>query len=453
MVMWPSYFIMLSHSSLYALLAVVAITAEALRGTTATNTLPASTSVPVSALQDLRHALYSALLSSGALIRQRYQRIIQGQLNHLDMVQLLAACSIIHGIRLWRRRTQREESEIREAGPADHKATRERDLGAGSQSGKFPTILLVLQSSTNNSLRYAWIDADLTDPGLLKKHSTFKSYTTSTATYPSIRTFYRPHSQADKLPSKPTPLPLLVFVHGLGGSLAQFNPLLTSLVNVGPCLGVDLPGCGRSAFSPTTWDAYTPKALAELLRVVITQNCAQDKGQGVILIGHSAGCSYSTLVAQAQQHAEVLALVGICPQATPPSEKQIATFEKILRVPTLSSTSGEPGIGEVGRKVQVSHDLLEKMRASRSKNYRKGSTHRVGQPFGEGWLGELYRDVCAFFGVLTVQSVNAPLPRHIFWHRLCSATAFGSPFSTTDTLGWAQMRAFVPSPSLLRVVF
>ena len=138
MVMWPSYFIMLSHSSLYALLAVVAITAEALRGTTATNTLPASTSVPVSALQDLRHALYSALLSSGALIRQRYQRIIQGQLNHLDMVQLLAACSIIHGIRLWRRRSQREESEIREAGPADHKTTRERDLGAGSQSGKFP---------------------------------------------------------------------------------------------------------------------------------------------------------------------------------------------------------------------------------------------------------------------------------------------------------------------------
>ena len=110
----------------------------------------------------------------------------------------------------------------------------------------------------------------------------------------------------------------------------------------------------------------------------------------------------------------------------------------------LSSTSGEPGIGEVGRKVQVSHDLLEKMRASRSKNYRKGSTHRVGQPFGEGWLGELYQDVCALFGVLTVQSVNAPLPRHIFWHRLCSATAFGSPFSTTATLWLGTNVGFCP---------
>ena len=183
-------------------------------------------------------------------------------------------------------------------------------------------------------------DAESTDPGLLKKHSSFDSYTTSFANYPSIRTFYRPHPQADKLPSKPTPLPLLVFIHGLGGSLAQFNPLLTSLVNVAPCLGIDLPGCGRSAFSPTSWDAYTPKALAELLSVVIKRHCDLSECQGAILIGHSMGCSLSALVAstalssKAQQNVEVLAVVGICPQATAPSDKQIALFEKLLLVPT-----------------------------------------------------------------------------------------------------------------------
>lgn len=59
------------------------------------------------------------------------------------------------------------------------------------------------------------VDPLLADPGLLKKHSTFKSYSTSVATYPSVRTFYRPHPQADKLPNKPTPLPLICFVHGL----------------------------------------------------------------------------------------------------------------------------------------------------------------------------------------------------------------------------------------------
>ena len=51
-------------------------------------------------------------------------------------------------------------------------------------------------------------------------------------------------------------------------------------------------------------------------------------------------CSLSALVAstalssQVQQNVEILAVVGICPQATPPSEKQIALFEKLLLVPT-----------------------------------------------------------------------------------------------------------------------
>ena len=122
--------------------------------------------------------------------------------------------------------------------------------------------------------------------------------------------------------------------------MAQFNPLLTSLVNVAPCLGIDLPGCGRSEFSPTSWDAYTPKALAELLSLAIKQHCDQSEGQGAILIGHSMGCSLSALVAttdlssQDKRNVEVLAVVGICPQATPPSDKQIALFEKLLLVPT-----------------------------------------------------------------------------------------------------------------------
>ena len=122
--------------------------------------------------------------------------------------------------------------------------------------------------------------------------------------------------------------------------MAQFNPLLTSLVNVAPCLGIDLPGCGRSLFSPDSWDAYTVGALAGLLHVIIKQHLDQDGSQGVILIGHSLGCSLSALVASkallspAQHDFEVLAVVGICPQATPPSQKQVALFEKLLLIPT-----------------------------------------------------------------------------------------------------------------------
>ncbi|KAL9124483.1 MAG: hypothetical protein Q9217_006190 [Psora testacea] len=181
-------------------------------------------------------------------------------------------------------------------------------------------------------------DPHNTDPGLLRKHSTFQLYTTSIATFPSIRTFYRPHPQADKLPSRPKPLPLLVFVHGLGGSLAQFKAILTSLVDVAPCLGIDLPGCGRSTFSPTSWSAYTPRALAELILVVIERHTTRD--QEFVLIGHSLGCSLCLLVAssvmsrQVHERSRVLGLVGICPKAEPPRGRKATIIKALLCIPS-----------------------------------------------------------------------------------------------------------------------
>ena len=183
-------------------------------------------------------------------------------------------------------------------------------------------------------------DPASTDPGLLRKHSTFRSYTTSVATYPSIRVFYRPHPQADKLPNKPTPLPLLVFVHGLGGSLAQFHPLLTSLVNVAPCLGIDLPGCGLSQFSPQSWEAYSVEALAELVRVIVMEQCDINAGQEVVLIGHSMGCSLSALLSSQISpihkllNFDIIGQIAICPKASRPSYKQVLSFRKLLNIPT-----------------------------------------------------------------------------------------------------------------------
>ena len=177
-----------------------------------------------------------------------------------------------------------------------------------------------------------------TDPSLLKKHSKIESYKTSYATYRSIRTFYRPHPQLAKLPSKPSLVPLLVFVHGLGGSLAQFKAVLTSLVDVAPCFGIDLPGCGRSEFSPTTWSAYTPNALSELIRVAIKKHISPN--QGYILIGHSLGSSLSASVAEFSLSArreddlEVLGLIGICPVAEPPGGRTATIFKTLLWIPS-----------------------------------------------------------------------------------------------------------------------
>lgn len=144
-----------------------------------------------------------------------------------------------------------------------------------------------------------------------------------------------------KLPSKPTPIPLLVFVHGLGGSLAQFHHLLTNLSNIAPCFGIDLPGCGLSSFSPTSWDAYTVEALAELLADAIEQHRDVEAGQGVVLVAHSLGCSLSALLASStsligsplKEH--IIGLISVCPRASPPPPNDTITFRRLLYIPGL----------------------------------------------------------------------------------------------------------------------
>lgn len=115
---------------------------------------------------------------------------------------------------------------------------------------------------------------------------------------------------------------------------------MTSLVNVAPCLGIDLPGCGLSEFSPTEWSSFSTDALVELLSVVIDQYYDRDGHQGVVLIGHSMGCSLAALIASTKSPVvkrnsfDVLGIIAICPRASPPSAKQVATYRKLLQVPT-----------------------------------------------------------------------------------------------------------------------
>lgn len=202
-----------------------------------------------------------------------------------------------------------------------------------SSDGKFSLLLKKTFKIGSNLNPLAF----KSDPGLLRKFTSYHSYTTSVATYPEIRTFYCRHPHLDRLPSKPTPVPLLVFVHGLGGSLAQFHHLLTSLSNVGSCFGIDMPGCGLSKFSPTNWDAYSTEALAELLAVAIEKQ--RDPDQDVILVGHSMGCSLSAMVASSttpigkRLKDHILGFVAVCPKASPPTPEETKHFRRLLYVP------------------------------------------------------------------------------------------------------------------------
>lgn len=179
------------------------------------------------------------------------------------------------------------------------------------------------------------------DPGLLKKHSTQRQYHAAGFTYTEIRTFYHPHPQAAKLPTKPTPLPLLVFIHGLGGCAAQFAPLLTGLINAAPCLAIDLPGCGLSAFEPRMPGAYTTDSLARLVAEAISQHRDTENSQKIVLIGHSMGCSIATLLASSTSPLsslishDVAGFIALCPKASPPSESQASRLKYLQYMPTM----------------------------------------------------------------------------------------------------------------------
>ncbi len=130
-----------------------------------------------------------------------------------------------------------------------------------------------------------------------------------------------------------------MLIHGLGGSAAQFSSLLTSLVNLSSCLAIDLPGCGRSAYEITSWDAYTTDALVELLEVIISEYREKESGQNVVLLGHSMGASLAARLATRNpsyataMSEHVFGLVAICPMAEPPSEEKVSKFRKLLWVP------------------------------------------------------------------------------------------------------------------------
>lgn len=200
-----------------------------------------------------------------------------------------------------------------------------------SEYGRYPPVLAAQAPSDPMA------DAKSTDPALLERNSQIKSYKTSRATYTGVRVFHRRHPHADKLPQDPAPIPLLVFVHGLGGSVAQFNSLLTSLTPIASCLAVDLPGCGRSDFAQRSWDAYSIDAMVELLETIIDEHREND-AQSVVLIGHSMGASLCALLihprspprTKLSQH--IAGLVAICPKADAPTEQETKKFKLLLSI-------------------------------------------------------------------------------------------------------------------------
>ena len=123
-----------------------------------------------------------------------------------------------------------------------------------------------------------------------------------------IRIFYAEHSLGSILP-KPTPL--TVFIHGIGGQINQFEPLLKYFCHVADVLALDLPGCGGSPLIDRNWNEYTTESLVELVHRVIEDKIRNRK---VVLIGHSLGTLIAGRLAL-KLGEKCLACVLLCPKA------------------------------------------------------------------------------------------------------------------------------------------
>lgn len=218
-------------------------------------------------------------------------------------------------------------------------------MGQGNLLGVDPGVLCVslLIGSVITAAAYAqWRDGRSAgyeyeepeeDHPILRAYSTNKPIKTPFARYESIRTFYRPHAHREKL-QEIQDLPLLIFIHGLGGTLSQFAPLLGSLVNVAPCFGLELPGQGLSAFSPQDYEAYTTSAFKVLWRTAIEDICAEHGHRRVVLIGHSYGSSLAALLAtDSRMKVQVTGLIAICPKASAPTQSECMKYKVFLSLP------------------------------------------------------------------------------------------------------------------------
>ncbi|KAG7786967.1 hypothetical protein KL910_001297 [Ogataea haglerorum] len=138
------------------------------------------------------------------------------------------------------------------------------------------------------------------------------------------------HDTLDKIES----LPVLVFVHGLGGQLSQFEPILQEFRNCTDVFGVDLPGFGNSKVSTKTpkfrltqytdeelarleQDAknlvpedYTSENIADLLNTILSTKFPNRR---FILVAHSMGTHLATRLINLLPEGKVEALVMVSP--------------------------------------------------------------------------------------------------------------------------------------------
>ncbi|KAI5961574.1 hypothetical protein KGF57_001699 [Candida theae] len=127
--------------------------------------------------------------------------------------------------------------------------------------------------------------------------------------------------------------PILVFIHGLGGQMSQFEPLMGLLSQCAEIVSLDLPGFGNSKASvgrnksissiseteqqrisssvqKLSWEDFSTENIANIVYAYLQKQVPEKK---VILIGHSMGTHLAVRVAKKLPEHRVEGLVLLSP--------------------------------------------------------------------------------------------------------------------------------------------
>lgn len=133
--------------------------------------------------------------------------------------------------------------------------------------------------------------------------------------------------------------PLIVLIHGLGGSLSSWAAVAPALARIGRVIAFDLPGFGRTPGStPGTPRPVTLGANKVLLRRFL----AQVTGAPAIVIGHSMGATIAAMLS-AEDSASTAGLVLIDPAVPWQFERTGGRLRLGDMVAGLIQTASTPG--------------------------------------------------------------------------------------------------------------
>ncbi|KAI8917342.1 Alpha/Beta hydrolase protein [Entophlyctis helioformis] len=123
---------------------------------------------------------------------------------------------------------------------------------------------------------------------------------------------------------------VFVLIHGFGGQVRQWAPLVHLLAAYGTVLAIDAVGHGKSKTSANMADHTSSQIVADLLAVFDASEPAK-AAKNVVIVGHSYGCALSVILAnELKARSPTIALKGLILLA--PKSTQLSKDEQLKKL-------------------------------------------------------------------------------------------------------------------------